>query len=92
MSRDYVDVTVRCRCGLDWNLCVPVNLAVPGPLRCNPGAPIRTPGVARSDICCHRCRCPLFGDHAALVRAVEEALSRGRGTHVRRGTVIIDCR
>jgi hypothetical protein len=92
MYQDYVDVTIRCRCALDWKLCVPVNLAVPSPLHCNPGPPIRTPDVARTDICCLQCRRPLFRDHSALVTAVEDALRRGRGTHVRAGTVVIDCR
>lgn len=87
----YVSVTIRCRCGCEWRICVPVHLAVPEPLRCSPGAPIAAPGVARSDICCPRCRCTLFRSDHELRSFVEEQLKRGRGTHVRAGTVLIDC-
>src|SRR3954449_10835986 len=39
----YVSVTIRCRCGFELRLCVPVGVAVPEPLRCSPGAPIGPP-------------------------------------------------
>jgi hypothetical protein len=88
----FVSVTIRCGCGFEWALCVPVGLAVPAPLACNPGVPIAAPGVARSDICCPRCRFRLFPSDPALRSRVEYELRRGRGTHVRAGTVVIDCR
>lgn len=88
----FVRVTIRCRCGFEWVLCVPVGVAVPGPLRCHPGAPIGMPGVARIDICCPKCRSTLFANDPALRSCVEDELRRGRGTHVRAGTVVIDCR
>ena len=88
----FVSVTIRCRCGFEWALCVPVDLAVPAPLRCSPGGPIGAPGVARRDICCPRCRFGLFPSDLALRSCVEDELRRGRGTHVRTGTVVIDCR
>lgn len=90
--RMYVDVTIRCRCGYDLKLCVPVDLAVPEPLRCSPGRPIAAPGVVRSDVWCPQCRFPLFPSDPALRACVEEELKRGRGTHVRAGTVVLDCR
>jgi hypothetical protein len=89
----FVSVTIVCRCGFEWaSLCVPVDLAVPDPLRCSPGgAPIATAGP-RTDICCPKCRFALFPSDPALRARVEDELRRGRGTHVRVGTVVIDCR
>lgn len=88
----FVSVTIQCRCGFEWVLCVPVGVGVPEPLRCHPGAPIAVPGVGRSDVCCPRCRFTLFPGDPALRSRVEDELRRGRGTHVRAGTVVIDCR
>ena len=93
MRHDYVKVVVRCRCGFDWDLCVPVQLAVPDPLRCRPGGSIAPPtGAVRADICCPRCRFGLFASDPELIEAVEGALRRGRGSHVRDGAVIVDRR
>jgi hypothetical protein len=93
MRHDYVKAVIRCRCGHDWGLCVPVQLAVPAPLRCSPGRSIVLPsGAVRADICCPRCRLPLFPSDPALIGCVEDALRRGRGTHVRDGAVVVDCR
>ena len=93
MFRDFVKVLIRCRCGFEWDLCVPVALAVPGPLRCRPGPSIVPPnGTVQHEICCPRCRFPLFGSDPVLIERVEEVMRRGRGTHVADRAVIIDCR
>lgn len=93
MLRDYVRTVIRCRCGYRWDLCVPVAVAVPGPLRCRPGPSIVPPnGTVRSEICCPQCRLPLFASDPALIERVEDSLRRGRGTHVADGAVILDCR
>lgn len=94
VQRDYVDVTIRCRCGYDWrSLCVPIDMRVPPQLRCNPGgSPIAGPSMGRSDICCTQCLYTLFPSDPALRSRVEDELRRGRGLHVQEGTVLIDCR
>lgn len=93
MFHNFVKAIIRCRCGFEWQLCVPVALTVPGPLRCRPGASIALPDRAvRSDICCPRCRNPLFGSDPVLIGRVEDELRRGRSTHVHAGTVVVDCR
>lgn len=88
----FVSVTIRCGCGFEWLLCVPVDRGIPDPLRCSPGVPVSAPGVARTDICCPACRRTLFRDDPALRFRVEDELSRGLGTHVRTGSVVINCR
>lgn len=93
MVRDFVKTLIRCRCGFEWELCVPVALAVPGPLRCRPSPSIVPPnGTVRHEICCPRCRLPLFGSDPMLIERVEDMMRRGRGTHVADRAVIIDCR
>lgn len=93
MLRDYVRTLIQCRCGYRWDLCVPVAAAVPGPLRCRPGPSIVPPnGAVRCEICCPRCRLPLFASDPALIERVEDSLRRGRGMHVADGAVVLDCR
>lgn len=88
-------VTVRLvcrRCRRDWELCVPVRVAVPGPLRCVPsGGP--APGAGSSSgLHCPHCGCSCGMDESRMRELVEGELRRGRGRHVRAGAVIIECR
>jgi hypothetical protein len=87
----YVKVTLLCRCEFALELCVPTSLEVPDVLRCAPGGPIEM-DVARSDICCPRCRASLCPSDDVLRSRVEDEIFRCRGTHQRASTVVLGCR
>lgn len=95
MSTTLQRVTVRiiCRsCRHPWELCVPVEVAVPGPLRCTPaGGPAPGAGT-KAGLRCPKCDCPCDLTEAELRRRVEDELRTGRGRHVPTGAVVIDCR
>lgn len=88
-------VTVRLVCGRcrhAWDLCVPVNAPVPGPLRCAPrGGPALGAG-SPSGLLCPRCGQPCNLTDDQMRQRVEKELLRGRGRHVSVGAVVIDCR
>ena len=92
MRSNYTKAMILCRCGFRWNLCVPVGLAVPAPLKCSPGTPIATPVNSRSDICCPRCRAALFSTESELRNSIEGELRRRLGQHAHVGTVMVDIR
>lgn len=92
MRHNRTKAMILCQCDYAWDLCVRVGLEVPESLWCPPGNPIARPSNARSDICCPKCRNPLFPSDEAFRIRVETELRRGVGRHLDRGTVVVDCR
>ncbi len=89
---NFTKTRICCRCGHDWDLCVPVAVPVPDAICCSPGRPIRQTGTVRSEIACPRCRCVLLRSDDELRAAVEGELCRRAPAHAQRGTVLLDCR
>lgn len=79
----------RCRHMLD--LCVPVEVAVAGPLRCPPGGGPAAGTGSSTGVRCPKCECPCGMTDTDLRRRVEDELRYGRGHHLTAGAVIIEC-
>lgn len=85
----FVNVELRCRCGVSKRWCVRINRTVPGPLRCQPGGV--GGGGGGSGIDCSRCGHCCFPTVGKFESAVESAVDRGWGRHIQAGAVIIEC-
>lgn len=90
MRPDCTKAKIVCRCGYEWDLCVPVDLTVPEPLWCLPGQSIVS--STRSDIGCPRCGFTLYGSEHKLRASIEDELQRARWHHARYGTVVVRLR
>ena len=90
MRHDRTKAKIVCRCGHEWDLCVPVGLAAPEPLRCGPGGSIVS--SARSDIGCPECGLTLFRSERELRACIEDELRRARERHARSGSVVVRLR
>lgn len=82
---------VCARCRHVWELCVPVSVAVPRPIRCSPGGSPAPGAGAPTGLCCPSCGGPCNMDEGDLRRRVEDELRDGRGQHVSKGAVVIEC-
>ena len=91
MQRNFTKARIRCGCGAEAELCVPVRLEVPESLQCSPGAPFN-PTSSRSDVFCPACRHTLFRTASEMMACIEDELRRGYAEHARYGTVAVDCR
>lgn len=86
---DFANARVHCRrCGHQMRFCVQIDRGgVPQELRCSLGGG----GGGGSEIRCSGCRAPCFRAVDDLKRAVDVALRRGWGPHIRAGAVEIEC-
>lgn len=87
MRPDCTKAKIVCRCGYEWELCVPVDLSVPDALWCRPGRSIMS--NTRSDIGCPRCGLSLFKSEHELRSCIEGELRAARERHARYGTVVV---
>jgi len=87
VRHDCTKAKIVCRCGHEWDLCVPVDLSVPEPLWCRPGRSIVS--SVRSDIGCPACSLTLFRSEDELRGCIEDELRRARERHARCGTVVV---
>ena len=90
VRHDCTKAKIVCRCGYEWDLCVPVGLTVPEPLWCRPGRSIVL--STRSDIGCPGCGFTLFRSEHELRSCIEDELCRAREHHARYGTVVVRLR
>lgn len=80
------------RCRHAWELCVPVSVAVPGPIRCSPGGGPAAGSGTPTGLRCPACNGPCKISDKQLQDLVTEELRRQRGRHVAAGAVFIDLR
>lgn len=80
------------RCCHTWDLCVPVRVAVPGPIRCSPGGGPATGVGSSSGLRCPACGGPCGMTDEQLQQRATRELQRQRGLHVSAGAVVIDLR
>lgn len=95
MSKTIQRTLVRLICGRcrhSWNLCVPVHVAVPGPIRCSPGGGPATGAGSALGLRCPACSGPCGMTDDQLQQRATAELQRQRGRHVAAGAVVMDLR